>query len=373
MDKYDLFIFAGEDSADLHGKNLIKDLLSLNPELKILCVAGPKMRELNIKSLMHMENFQVMGFIDIIFALPRLIKNFFFIRKNILKYNPKACIFIDYPDFNLQLEKSLRKKGYKNKLIHYISPTIWAWRRKRADFMAKNLDLLITIFPFEKKHYSHTSLDVRYSGHPLAYEIQKIENKKLKKDLIGIFPGSRKKEIQRNFPLQLEVAKRLFNENSSLKFVISVTNKTLIDEIAKNYNLDPNHFVFYTSDKNYENMQKMKFAIATSGTINLELALHKVPSIINFVIKPLDLLIAKNVFKINLPFYCIVNIILGEEIFYELYGPNLTVNSLYEFSNRVLYDREIHKRCRQGCENLINILETKNIDKNAANLILPFL
>ena len=112
MQKYDLFISAFEDSADIHGKNLILELLKKQPNLKILSIAGPKMRETNIDDFMNLKNFQVMGFIDILFALPKLIKNFFSIRKKILEINPKASIFIDYPDFNLKLEKSLSKQGY---------------------------------------------------------------------------------------------------------------------------------------------------------------------------------------------------------------------------------------------------------------------
>lgn len=374
MAKYDIFIFAAEDSADVFGKNLIKELLSLNPCLKILSVAGPGMRKFNIKTLMKMEDFHVMGFIDIVFALPKLIKNFFYLRKYILKHNPKICIFIDYPDFNLRLEKSLRKKGYKNKLIHYVAPTVWAWRKKRADFMAKYLDLLITIFPFEEKYFSHTKLDVRYVGHPIAYDILKTkEQNNYKKDLIGIFPGSRKKEIQRNLPFQLLAAKRLLNENKNLKFCISITHKDLIKNIFKNHDLDLENFIFFHREKNYEFMKKLKLAMATSGTITLELALNKVPTIVNYAIKPLDLFIAKKLIKIDLKYYCMTNIIANKEIFIELYGPNLSIDKLYECSKKLLFDEKIKSNCLLECEKLIKILDVKNSNKQAAKIISYFL
>lgn len=373
MNKFDIFIFAAEDSADSFGKNLIKELLIINPNLKILSVAGPRMREFNIFTLMKMENFQVMGFVDILFALPRLIKNFIYLRKAILKYNPKICVFIDYPDFNLLLEKSLRKKGYKNKLIHYVAPTVWAWRKKRADFMAKYLDLLLTIFPFEKKYFSHTKLDVRYIGHPLTFDLIKNQKNINSKDLIGIFPGSRKNEIERNFPYQLLVAKRLIEENNSLKFAISVTNEPLIEKIFKNHNLKNENFIFFNREKNYEFMEKLKLAFATSGTITLELALSKVPTIVNYVIKPLDLFIARKIVKINLPYYCMVNIIANKQIFYELYGPNLTPDNLYEKANKLLYDEKTKNDCLSECENLIKLLGVKNSNKEAANIISTFL
>lgn len=364
--KYDLFIFAGEDSSDLLGQNLIKELLKINPNLKILAVAGPLMRGLKIDILMKMEDFHVMGFIDVFFALFRLIKNFFFLRKKILKFNPKACVFIDYPDFNLRLEKSLRKKGYKNKLIHYVSPSVWAWRKKRANFMAKYLDLLITIFPFEKKHFSKTTLKVNYIGHPLANNINTYKDKR---EYIGIFPGSRKKEIIRNLPIQLDACKKLLIDNNNLKFALS-TSSDLALQLFKESKLDSKNFVFFTRDKNLEYMNKMKVAMATSGTINLELALNKVLCVVNFAIKPIDLFIAQKILKINLPFYCIVNIILEKEFFLELYGPNLTVNSLYRGIKNFYLNENLQKKSSPIFEKLFQSLNNKNPNQNAASIIL---
>jgi len=373
MNKYDLFIFAAEDSADVFGNYLIKELLFLNPNLKILSVAGPRMRQFAIKTLIKMEEFQVMGFIDIFFSLLKLIKNFIFLRKSILKYNPKVCVFIDYPEFNLLLEKSLRKKGYKNKLIHYVAPTVWAWRKKRTDFMAKYLDLLITIFPFEKKYFSHTKLDVRYVGHPIAYNILKTPKNNYKKDLIGIFPGSRKKEIERNFSYQLTCAKKLLEKNKDLKFAISLTKPDLIQNIFKKYNLHSQNFIFFTKEENYEFMKHFKFAMATSGTITLELALNVIPTIVNYAIKKVDLFIAKKLIKINLPYYCMVNIIANKEIFKELYGPNLSINNLYESCNNLLYDKNIKNQIVLKCKNLIKTLKVENSNKKAAEIIFSFL
>ncbi len=369
MQKCDLFILAFEDSADIHGKNLICELLKKNPNLKIFAIAGEKMQKTNIDVFMHIKDFKVMGFIDILFALPRLIKNFFSIRRKILHLNPKACIFIDYPEFSLRLQKSLRKKGYKNKLIHYIAPTVWAWRKKRSDFMAKYLDLLITIFPFEKSHFNHTSLNVEYIGHPLQNTIKNIKQKNIKKDLLGIFPGSRLKEIKNNLPIQLKAAKKLLKDDHRLIFAISSTNDELIKKILDKENLDKKNFQVFPRDKNYLFIKRMKVAMATSGTITLELALFKVPSVVNFAIKPLDVFIAKKLFKINLKHYCIVNIILNEAVFPELYGPNLTTNNLYR-STKSLLDEHQSKNIKSSLDKLNQILDTNtNPSKNASDII----
>ncbi|MBN2479389.1 MAG: lipid-A-disaccharide synthase [Parachlamydiales bacterium] len=370
--RYDLFIFAGEDSGDLHGSNLINELLKSNPDIKILAVAGPRMRKYPIDVLMKMEDFHVMGFTDVILAIFKILKNFYYLRKKILFYNPKACVFIDYPDFNLRMEKSLKEKGYKNKLIHYICPTVWAWREKRKYLMEKYLDILISIFPFEKKHFEDTKLDIRYIGHPLAHQLKDSPVLPSKEKIVGIFPGSREKEISRNLPIQLEVAKNLLLDDENIRFKISNLKPPQVEKILQeNISNDlKDRFELFSSEKNYEVMKNLSFAMATSGTINLELALNLVPTVVNYVIKPLDVFIAKNILKINLRYYSIVNILLEEELFFELYGPNLTSRSLYEFSKKVLFDETVKLRILEGCKKLKNYFDNSNANYNAAKIIL---
>ena len=198
----DLFISAGELSGDLHGAKLVEELLKAHPKLKIAAVAGPKMRAMKIKPYFRMETLSVMGFVDVFFSLHKIIKQFYAVRRKILELQPKAVLLIDYPGFHLRLAESLKKKGYQGKIIHYICPTVWAWGKKRIFQMAKNLDLLLTIFPFEPQYFSKTNLPVRYVGHPLISQMQPtiLERKKI----LALFPGSREAQIEKNLPLQLK-------------------------------------------------------------------------------------------------------------------------------------------------------------------------
>lgn len=372
----DIFIFAAEKSADVYGALLIKELKRLSPEISISGVFGPNMRCLEKNQFLPMEKFNIMGFTDILTSLPKLIKNFFYIRDHILKTNPKVCVFIDYPDFNLKLEKSLRKKGYKGKLIHYICPSIWAWRKKRKFCMEKSLDLLLTIFPFEKSHFNDTKLKVSYIGHPLLEKLRQHtyeEEWPYNPFLIGIFPGSRKKEIENNLPVQLESCFIISKKYPSFSFAISVSdkaNKKIIVEIAKNY---PKSFfdkLLFLSNQNYNLMNHLTLAIATSGTINLELALHNVPTIITYKIKKIDLFIAKNILKINLPYYCIVNILSNETIFPELYGPNLTKENLTYFLLKFLRETTFKETIKEKCKRIKKILQNDHASIAAAKKIL---
>ena len=373
----DLFIFVGESSADLHGEALLKALFLQNPHLQIWGVCGPKMRTQGLRCIMPMEKFQVMGFVDVFLALPRLIRQFYAVVDAILKANPKGVVFIDYPGFNLRLAKTLRKKGYTGKLCHYICPSVWAHGKKRISLMAKNLDLLLTILPFEKQYFAGTPLAVHFVGHPLVerlsshhyQEIALPQNKKI----VGLFPGSRKKEIERNFQLQLKVAKRLLQDDPDLFFAVSLAHsrfQKLLEKIIAEAKLTLGaEIALISPDKNYDMMKHCYLALAKSGTVNLELALHNVPTVVHYAVSRLDLFIVKHLIKLNLPYYCLVNIIANQEIFPELYGPLFTEENLYSAALRFLKDPKARKACQDQCLQLKKSLGEKQASQEAAKLI----
>ena len=379
-DRSDLFIFAGETSGDIHGGEILKKLRSTSPNLSICGVSGSEMNKYGIDSLLSIDNFQVMGFVDIIFSLPKLIKNFFFLKKHILQINPKACLFIDYPEFSFMLQSSLRKNGYKGKIIHYICPSVWAWRKSRIKTMQKNLDLLLCIYPFEKR-FLQDQLCLKYVGNPLIRKLQnhEYEEKWHLSDmpLVGIFPGSRRHEIQRNLPIQLEAIKEIQKKHPRFYFVISVSNnknKKIITEITDKYKNDfQEKLILIPSSNNYYMMNNLELAISTSGTINLELAFHKVPTIVTYKIKKLDFFIARNILKINLPFYCIVNIIAKKTVFPELYGISFTKENILYYLNKLLLEKTFKENIIQGCEEVKKIFHQNSEQTDAAKAILSLI
>ncbi|MCC6127735.1 MAG: lipid-A-disaccharide synthase [Chlamydiae bacterium] len=374
----DLFILAAEPSADLQGAHLIEELLRQKSDLKISALAGPRMRDLPIASWAKMETLQVMGFWDVFLALPRIAQQFFQLRDHLLKLNPKAIVCIDYPGFNLRLEKALRKRGYKGKLIHYICPSVWAWGKKRIYSMEKNLDLLLSIFPFEKSCFSQTKLPVEYVGHPLVEAIKtRTPSPSFRQmyslaggPILGLFPGSRKTEIEKNLPLQLQAAKKLLEIEPTLQIAISVSSK---DREAQVWSLAGLKAVCIPPEHNYDLMASCHLALATSGTVTLELALHKVPTIVMYAIKPLDLFLAQKIFRINLPFYCITNIIANQRIYPELFGPHLTPETLFEAASQMLSSFSSRLACQKGCEKVQELLGSAPASRLAAKKILQLI
>ncbi|MGE5195861.1 MAG: lipid-A-disaccharide synthase, partial [Anaerolineae bacterium] len=345
-DTCDLFIFAGEPSADLHGENLMKALLEASPHLRIVGVGGPRMRALNMECLMPMEAFQVMGFVDVFLALPRLIRQFYEVRKAILTLNPRVVLFIDYPGFNLRMAKSLRKKKFGGQLCHYICPSVWAWGKKRVEIMAQTLTHLFTILPFEADYFSKTSLNVHYVGHPLVSRIQHHLYQTLlvpnTKRILSIFPGSRTKELKRNFPVHLKAAKRLLLEHRDLLLAVSVARAEhlpLLQQMLLAEGLKVGQdLIFVDVDQTYELMKSSTLAVAKSGTVTLELGLHQVPTVVTYGLSLLDLWVLRDVLRVRLPYYCLVNIICGKQVFPELIGPNLTEERLYRALSHFLLD-----------------------------------
>lgn len=375
MKSCDLFIFVGEPSGDLHGEKVLKALLDKNPSLQVLGVGGPRMRKLGMQCTLTMEDFQVMGFIDVYLALPKLIRQFYAVQKAILKANPKVVLFIDYPGFNVRMANSLRKKKFTGKLCHYICPSVWAWGKKRIPQMAQNLDLLLTIFPFEASFFSDTSLSVKYVGHPLLKRIQDYQSKPLSipkdKRLIALFPGSRKKEILRNFNMHLKVARELLKTHPDLIFGVSISHPRflpLIQEILQKEQFQEGRdFFLVSSDNTYDLMHAATLAIAKSGTVTLELALHAVPTVVTYGVTRLDQFIATHLLNINLRYYCIVNIAADRLIFPELFGSNLTENNLLKAALEFLGNPTFYAECQSACRALRLELQDKDASVEVAN------
>jgi lipid-A-disaccharide synthase len=358
LPQIDLFIIAGEPSGDLHGAALIGKLLQLNPNLRIHAVAGPHMRKYPIHCVENMEKLAVMGFTDVIAALPKIARLFFSLRKKIVQSKAKAVITIDYPGFNLRLQNSLRKQKIPSQQIHYICPTVWAWGKKRIKLMARTLDLGLCILPFEPACFTDTALKMEYVGHPLVSAISHHKpdpNFRTRYSLLpsnkilSLFAGSRQKEIDRNLPLMLEAAAELQKKDPSLRIINS-------HDVAR--------------EEIYDLMRNSHLALAKSGTVTLELALHKIPTIIQYAIKPFDVFLATKVFKIKLPYYGLPNVILQEEVFPELFGPKLTPSSLLELAKNLWFDEEKRALCQEGCDKLWSILQQRDASLEAAEQIL---
>lgn len=360
-----IFVFAGEKSGDLCGAKLIQELKNTFRDHHFFGVGGKEMQKAGLSSIYPIERFQVMGFSDVIKSLPTLIFSMISLKKIILKKKPILCLFIDQPDFSMKLAKGLRQGNFKGKIVQFVAPSVWAWRKKRIDAMAKHFDLLLTLFSFEPEYFSKTSLKTIWAGHPIVETIQDPQTID-DKPLISIFPGSRPAEIIRNLPKQLEAAFQ-FCKKADKAFEIAVSsssNHTLTEIEAMIASLQKKEPAFCDQkvtivpfDKRYELMQRSTLAIAKCGTVNLELALHEVPTVVTYELSTLNRFLATYIIKLDLPYYSIVNILKKKEIFSELIKKKIGPQDIEEKLFTLYTRADLYATCKLECRELASLVQ----------------
>lgn len=376
------FLFAGEPSGDLHGGRLVRALKERFPTSAFAGVAGPRMRREGIEALLPMEAFEVMGFTDVLASLPQLWKQFYQVRNAILKNAYDVVVLIDYPGFNLRLARSLRKRGFAGKIVQYICPSVWAHGRGRIGQMAATLDLLLTIYPFEADYFSDVPLPVSYVGNPLQ---EQLEAQRLNPgwreavgldagaEFVALFPGSREGEIVRNLPTHVEAARALKESFPSLRFAVSCAHdksKGLIAGSLERAGLVAGKDVAVVpKEYTIEMMSECRTAIAKSGTVTLELALRQKPTVVTYQLTPLNKLIAKYVMRVDLPHYCIVNILGKQSIFPEFIDTKLPGNLIAEQLHQLHADGRRREECLAQCRSIQDLLGPRAASEEAAAAI----
>lgn len=381
-----LFIFAGEQSGDLHGSHLIKALKEIKPDVYIFGVGGPAMREQGLEILLKMEEFEVMGFTDVIFSLPKLLRLFYQVLHTILNKLPEVVLLIDYPGFNLRLAKALRKRGYQGKIVQYVCPSVWAHGKKRIKHMAETLDLLLTILPFEPPYFAESGLKTLYVGNPLQEYIKlhsyrndwKQElNIPVDSSLIALFPGSRQGEVKRNLPAILEAAEKLKKDQANIRFVLScahVSTEVVTRKLLKKSSLKENQDVFFIPKKYaYEMMRDSRASVAKSGTVTLELALHHCPTVVVYQLTWLNRLVAKWILKLNLPHYALANILAERTVFPELIEHGFSPENIYVELKELINESSKRKACLKGCQEINTLLKEDRASQEGAVIVKELL
>ncbi|OGT35237.1 MAG: lipid-A-disaccharide synthase [Gammaproteobacteria bacterium RIFCSPHIGHO2_12_FULL_37_14] len=353
-------MLAGEASGDLLGAELIHALRDQYPHAQIEGIGGPAMIAAGCVSLFDIERLNVMGLIEPIFRLPDLIR----LRKNVyhyfLQHRPDVFIGIDAPDFNLGLESKLRHAGIP--VIHYVSPSVWAWRQYRVRKIAKAVDLMLTLLPFEAKFYERNQVPVRYVGHPLADQIPIQPDKFAARralcidehvTYIALLPGSRQQEIRYMAQPFLLAAQQILIQKPNVRFITSHTNEQRYQEFYEYYRqISPNLPLEFFTRRSHDVMAAADVVMVTSGTATLETMLYKKPMVIAYRMSRLTYQLAKLLVKT--PYVGLPNLLANSEIVPELIQdavkPEIIAQQVLHFLNhpdevRVLENKftELHR------------------------------
>jgi lipid-A-disaccharide synthase len=317
-----IMIVAGEASGDMHGANLVREMLKINPALNFYGIGGNKLREEGIELLANASDMAVVGLTEVVSKLRSILKIMGMMKKSMDERHPDLVILIDYPDFNLPLAKAAKKRGIK--VFYYISPQVWAWRKGRIGQIKKTVDKMAVILPFEVDTYGQEGFAVNYVGHPLLDMVKlnysKQESRKKfglaeNKITIGILPGSRLSEVSKLMPQLLQAAGILKQEIPDMQFVLPLAD-TLEEKIITEIISRSNVKVKVISGHTYDVISCADLALVASGTATLETGLLGVPMVIVYKISLLSYIIGRIIVDVNN--IGLVNIIAGKTIVPEL-------------------------------------------------------
>ena len=367
-------IVVGEKSGDNLGAGLFSELKKLIPNVTVEGIIGPKLLELGGDQWASYDELSFMGIIEPLKALPRLIK----LRKNLtdrwINDPPDVFIGVDAPEFNLTLEKNLKKAGIKT--VHYVSPSIWAWRKNRVKKIKKSVDKMLCILPFEPLIYEKYKIPAKYIGHPLADTIPFDLNKEKTRDglgvttriLVAILPGSRVNEIHQLAPIFVKTAKLMSQSNNNISFIAPMASsdiKKIFNDIVDEYEMRK-YFSICEKNKFYESIVASDMVISASGTAVLESALLERPTIAAYKVSTSSYVIMKKLIKTK--YFTLPNILLEENLIPE-YIQNFDENDLYQKAFQILSDEKLRESMVLKLKKIRKIL-SKNANYQAAHEVV---
>jgi len=292
-------LVAGEASGDILGAGLMQALKAQYPQIEFIGVGGPLMQAQGLASYFPMERLAVMGLVEVLGRLPELLSRRKRLIRTLIDAKPDVFIGIDAPDFNLTVELKLRQAGIKT--VHYVSPSVWAWRQKRVLKIREACDLMLTLFPFEAQFYQDHQVPVRFVGHPLADTIPQQADRAAARDalnlsndqpVVALLPGSRGGEVARLGSLFLDAAVRLRTLRPGIQFVLpcsSPERRAQLEQLLVGRDLP----LTLLNGRSHEALAACDAVLIASGTATLEALLYKRPMVVAYKVAPLTYRILK--------------------------------------------------------------------------------
>jgi lipid-A-disaccharide synthase len=367
-----IMIIAGEASGDLHGSNLVRAMHEIDPAIRFYGIGGVRMEEAGVNLVARSSDMAVVGLTEVISRLPRILKVFFNLRKDLAESPPDLLIPIDYPDFNFPLASAAKKRGVR--VFYYISPQVWAWRKGRIGKMKKIVDRMAVIFPFEKDFYAREGMEVSFVGHPFldTVHIESPREEVLRRlgleagcRTIGILPGSREGEVRRILPDMLGTARILSQRLSPVQFLLPVAD-TLSEEFIRNIAGALPVKLALAKDRIYDAIGAMDVAMVASGTATLETALLGTPMIIVYRVSPLTYAVGR--LLVDVDHIGIVNIIAGKAIVPEFIQGDVVPEKMADAIVQILSDEKKYGEIKENLSRVREKLGQPGASRRVAEL-----
>lgn len=375
MSSAKIFISAGELSGDLHGGNLIKEIKKLEPNISISAIGGDNMASFGANLLYHIRDTAFMGFAEVIKHLLS-IRN---IWRNTLQFidaeKPDLIILIDYPGFNLRLAKAAYKRQIP--VIYYISPQVWAWHQSRVKNIKKYINEVLCILPFEENWFKERGVNVTFVGHPLldqhtdnkltpSKHLQNITTRA--SHLIGLFPGSRKQEIERHLSAMINAVLLMRKDFPKIEAVVGVAPAIDFTQYKKQF---PYRWLHWIRGENDEIMQNSNFLIVSSGTASLEAAIFQTPMLVIYKMSTFSYWLGKLVVKV--PYIAMANLIGEKQGIVELIQRNATPEKIAQEAYKILNNPYIENETSMFLKGVSEKLGAPGASKRAAEIITGYI
>ena len=344
-----LYVIAGELSGDAHGAGMLEALVSMNPDLKIYGAGGPEMRAIAGDGLRNwVEDAAVMGLWEVLKNYGWFKQRFAEMMDEIRTIRPQTLVLIDYPGFNMRFAEAVREELPDTKIIYYISPQVWAWNKGRLPKMARILDEMLCLFPFEKPIFEGAGLPTEFVGHPLVDELSKgLTEQKREENLVALLPGSREREVSRLFPMMLESARRLQLKHPEAQFEACGASAKLSQRMREMVGTAKmTDHVEIREGGAHGLMQRAACGVVASGTATLEAAYFGLPYCLVYKVAWPTYLVARAVVKIE--HIGLINILAGERVVEEFIQSEADPLHVERSLSRFLTDEEHREEtCRR--------------------------
>ncbi|MBN2190892.1 MAG: lipid-A-disaccharide synthase [Candidatus Aureabacteria bacterium] len=366
------FIVAGEHSGDLHASNLVKQIRAKDPSAVFSGAGGPMMKKNGVTLHYDLTAVSVIGFVEVLRHIRYFRKVFSSVAGIIRSERPDVVILVDYPGFNMRLAKVVKKMGIK--VLYYISPQVWAWKRNRVVKMAEIADKLMVIFPFEKEYYEKTSLDVEFIGHPLVDILKERMKKEAFFDmlgfspdrkLIGILPGSRENEVKKLLPVILRAARILYEEYGVKQYVIGCASKELEPIIRSEAEKSPVE-IKISMDLTFDIMKHSDFVIASSGTATLQTGFFGTPMVIVYKVSWFTYFLGKKLIKI--PYIGLANVVLEEKVVPELIQNDANPEEIAKQVSCIMANKDKYMEIKNKLGRIKELLGAPGASERAAEI-----
>ena len=367
------YIIAGEVSGDMHAANLIAEIKKKDPRAEFRAWGGDKMKAQGVTLVKHLRHMAFMGFVEVAVNLRKVLGNISECKRDLAAYRPDAVILVDYPGFNFRIAKFAHAKGFR--VFYYISPQVWAWKRRRVKKIKASVDKMLVILPFEEEFYRKYGIDVAYVGNPLLDELAQagVANRQMflrrnhigeRREIIALLPGSRRQEVKRMLGVMLKVIPHFPQYQFVIAGVPSV-DKELYRKLIGNAD------VTMVEGQTYELLQNASAALVTSGTATLETALLNVPEVVCYRANQLSYLIAKRLVKVK--YISLVNLVMGKAVVKELIQGDLTEDNLVKQLNQLLTNGKVQRQLLDDYMELQSRLGNAGASERAASCVVDSL